>query len=254
MATRTVSVKVVTVLPSESTAATVMVGVSVAPPTEPLIAVVKESRTAAPAVVANALDVALVNSGLVATRVKPAPVLFIESVENVAMPATAFTVVVPLSSAPTVLVPNATVTGPVKVAAVLLFTSCTVTTTGASAVPTVVVAGGCVVIASFVGVDAVAVAVNVTGEPVRPAAVAVNDCAPTKVPSRQVVCAIPLTSVATVAAPTTPLLEAANATDTPCTGSPSVAFTRTVTCCASREPVGPVCVLPETSVMLAGVG
>ena len=179
------------------------------------------------------------------------PTRFTVSVENVATPATAFTVVVPPSVAPPGLAPNVTLTGPVKAVVVMLWASLTVRTIGASVAPAVVDAG-CVVSTTRIGMAAVPVAPNVTGEPLRPAALAVTVCAPTIEPSVHAVCATPLASVTALAVATDPPPEAtAKLTFTPPTPTPSLALTFATSGCGSSVPTVALWASPDCAAIAA---
>ncbi len=206
-----------------------------------------------PAVIAKLLEVAPVSAPDAAVSVYVPGTLRRRSL-NVATPATAFTVAVPVSSAPAGA-PAAmpTVTAPVNADATAPLASTAFTTTaGVSAAPAAVVAGGCTANTRRTGSIDRAVAVNATGEPDSPVAVAVRDCAPAVGPRRHVVWALPDASVVTVAEPTEPPLAAAKVTGTPGAPWPSVAVTRTTTGWGSVVLTGPVWPLPDTAAIALG--
>src|SRR5215831_3164826 len=142
----------VTLLSSESTAATLIVGVRL----EPDFCVtagwtVKARATAGPAVMLKVVLDAPVRPVELAFSTYPLPVLSMLTVENVATPATAPTVVVPRSVAPLVPVPDliASVTLPTNVGTGFPAASCAVIwIAGANGTPATVFFG-CTVTASF---------------------------------------------------------------------------------------------------------
>jgi hypothetical protein len=99
-------------------------------------------------------------------------------------------------------------------------------------------------IARFAAAPAVAVALNVTGDPVRPVTVAVADCDPAAVPSVHVVPARPLPFVDTDVLPTDPL-PAANVTLVPLTAFPYWSVTFATMLLPSVVPTVAVWLLPE---------
>src|SRR5512134_2657266 len=130
IASVTVPVNVVAVLPSASRAVTWTAGVIAAPAAVLPGWTVNASWVAAPAVIVNGALVAWVRPVAVATRVYPAPASSMLRPGKVATPATAATLVVPSSTPPGGgFAPMATVTGPVKPVAVLPNTSRAVTAT-----------------------------------------------------------------------------------------------------------------------------
>ena len=205
-----------------------------------------------PVVIANAGDVADVSEPLEATSVKPVPALAMDSPPNVARPATAFSVVVPLNEAPTEFAPSAIVTAPVNGVATLPAASVAATITFGS-VPVAVLLAGDWLNTSFVGVTLVAVALNVAGLEI-PAIVAVSVCGPAIPPSVHVADTLPLASVVAVVDPTDPPFDALNATGTPASAAPSVAVTRATTALGSAAPAGPVCPDPLAAAMAPGTG
>ncbi len=102
--------------------------------------------------------------------------------------------------------------------------------------------------------DAVPVALNVTGEPVSPATVAVAVCAPTVAPSVQLIVARPEALVTDVAADTLPPpVTMAQFTVTPATGAADALVTLTTIGLASAVLTVPVWLLPElTAMVVAG--
>src|ERR1035437_1479082 len=168
---------------------------------------------------------------------------------NVATPATAVTVTVPPKVAPPGFAPNARVTGPVNVVAMLPLLSSAVMTNGASAAPDEPF-DGCVVTTSFDATAACARAVKVSGEFVSVPAEAVADCVPAVGPSVHEVCASPLASETTLAFATLPApVATAKFTVTPETPTPSPAATFTTSGCASCVPTLPVCPLPPCAMI-----
>ena len=248
----TVPENVVIALPLVSCTATTGAGVIGCPATVLPGEVLNASWLALPATTLNGDVVALASEPLDATRVKPVPSRFTESPANVATPLTAFTEVVPLSTAPVAFPPSAMLTAPLNVVAVLPFSSCTVKTT-VDSVPPAAVLAGCVVTTSFVATTGVAVALKVA-DPATPAAVAASVCAPAPAPTVHVVCALPFASVATVLAPTEPPLVAAKLTSTPLTPPPSVAVTRTATGRGRVVPTVPVWPEPDTTAIALATG
>ena len=106
---------------------------------------------------------------------------------------------------------------------------------------------GVIVNCTSAAAPAVPVAVNVTGDPVRPADVAVSEFAPAVVPSVQLVTvAMPLASVVTADVGTTvpPPVATANVTDTPDFGFPFASVTSTLGSVATAEPATADCPLP----------
>src|SRR6266566_4626648 len=153
IATVTFSVNPVAVLLLASSAVTCTAGVIAAPADVVLGCTEKTSCVAGPAVMLNAVLVAL--PAPVAVRVYPLPTLSIDRLANVATPALAATVAVPASVPLPGFVPIATVTFPVNPVAVLLLASSAVTcTAGVIAVPADVVLG-CTENTSCVAVPAV---------------------------------------------------------------------------------------------------
>src|SRR5438876_259003 len=110
------------------------------------------SWVAVPAVIVNELLVVELHPVAVAVILSYPPVFRSVSVENVATPPTAATVVVPPKVLPPGLLPSATVTGPVKLGTTLLAASSALTcTAGLIAAPATVV-DGCTVNTSWVAV------------------------------------------------------------------------------------------------------
>ena len=92
----------------------------------------------------------------------------------------------------------------------------------------------------------VPVALNVTGEPVKPVAVAVTVWEPEAEPKRQVVWASPLASVTALALPTEPPPAAtAKLTTVPPTPTPSEAATLTTSGCGSCDPTAALWPAPD---------
>src|ERR1017187_3064505 len=168
MATVTVDVSVVTVLPPASCTVTTGCVVHAVPPVPPVVGVVNASFAAAPSVMLNALLVALVSAPSVAANVYPVPILsiFKALALKLATPATAAFVNVPLNTPPgPALVPIATVTVETSVVTVLPPASCTVTTgCVAQAVPPVP-PPGCVVKNNLVAAPVTSVSVPKLVEP-----------------------------------------------------------------------------------------
>ena len=105
------------------------------------------------------------------------------------------------------------------------------------------------------GTTAIAVCVNVTGDPLTPASVAVTVTAPGVEPSVCTTWAKPSESVEVVALLTLPPpLVTANVTGIERTPSESAALTRTRRASGSAVPTVPVWPLPLTSEMIAGTG
>jgi len=129
----------------------------------------------------------------------------------------------------------------------LLFASCSWSTgCRANVTPLCALLDGAVVITSFVAVPAVPVAVNVTGLPVKPLAVAVTVFVPTAFPRvHDVTVAIPLPFVVAGFVPLTDPLPAvtANVTVTPATGLPLASVTITAGGEATAVPAGADCVV-----------
>src|SRR5207253_1483085 len=102
------------------------------------------------------------------------------------------------------------------------------------------------------GAPAVPVAVNVTGLPFTPGAVAVNVFAPAVVPSVQLpTAAMPLALVVWLAPVMLPLPgPTANVTETPCTGLPFASFTITAGAVATALFTVAVCLSPPLTAML----
>ena len=181
------------------------------------------------------------------------------SAENVATPAIALALEVPASVPPLGLALSATLTTPVKLDTGSPSVSRAVTTMAIGVPePIELPAAGPLDRDRRVAGNSVPVAENDTGEPDRPAAVAVAVCDSAVSPSVHDVCAAPFASVVAVAGFTEPPLAAANVTGTPATPSPSAAVTRTTSGWASVRGVGfptmPVCPLPETAAMALATG
>jgi len=157
---------------------------------------------------------------------------------KLATPATAFAVSVPESVELPGFAPSAIATPPVKVVSRFPCASRASTVIVPSAAPATPAVGEAVN-TSCVAPDDAAVAVNVTGLPLSPAAVAVRVWAPAAGPSVQLVDAIPFASDSTAAAPTLPPSFARNVTVVPSTGVASIAVTRTETGVGSVDPAGP---------------
>lgn len=171
---------------------------------------------------------------------------------NVATPATAFTVVVPPSTAVGGPFVNATVIAPVKLATGLPRPSrASITHPGVIGVPAVP-APVLSVNTSCDAVPAVAVAVKSCGEPVSPPAVACTVAVPGTDGSVSVVLADPPASVAVVVALNAPPAEViAQSTAKPDTPFPKLSITRTTNGAASAVITAPDCALPDTVVSCA---
>src|SRR5262249_49282143 len=116
----------------------------VAPATALVGSVEKLIADGAPTLMLNGLLVVPVRPALAALSVYPVPPLFNFKLLNVATPATALTVVVPLSVAPPGLVPIEIVTAAVLLVTTLPLASCTCTVTaGVMAVPATAFDGCC---------------------------------------------------------------------------------------------------------------
>ena len=90
-----------------------------------------------------------------------------------------------------------------------------------------------------------AVAVKVTGEPIRPVLVTVTDCAPGVMPSVHTARARPLTSEVVVwPEREPPPVATVQASATPPTGLPSESVTTTTSFCGNAAPAAPVCAFP----------
>src|SRR5262249_17371784 len=139
-----------------------------------------------------------------------------------------------------------------KFVATLPFASCAVNATPIGAPDAAEV--GCVVTTSFVAVAAFAVAVNVTGDPVKPVALAVTVCVLAVGPSVHVVCANPLDSVVAVVVRIEPPPDAtANVPATPATPTPSDALTLATSGCATGFPANPVWLFPDCAAIALGL-
>jgi hypothetical protein len=153
-----------------------------------------------------------------------------ESPLKVATPETPFTAVPPVNVPLPALLPKVTPTETVDVVTRFPYWSCTSTVTVGLIVAPATTEDGWDTNASLDAASATPVAVKVTGEPVRPVAVAVTVLAPAVVPSVQAgPVAMPELSVVTVVPePSEPdPVDTANVTDTPLTALPcaSVTFT-----------------------------
>src|SRR6266699_3915969 len=153
IATVTFSVNPVAVLLLASSAVTCTAGVIAAPADVVLGCTEKTSWVAVPAVMLNAVLVAL--PAPVAVSVYPVPTLSIDSPANVATPPDAACVAVPDKAPPDGLVPMARVTFPVKPVAVFPFASWAVTSTAGVILPPATVLVGCTVNTSVAAVPAV---------------------------------------------------------------------------------------------------
>src|SRR5687767_6169523 len=132
------AVEPVTVLLNASCTVTRTAGAMAAPAVAFVGWTVIASLVAAAGVMLKAAEVAPVSGADAAVSVYPVPVRSMDSVENVATPDTAATVVVPDSVPPPGLVPIATPMLAVELRTVLLNASCTVTcTAGAMATPAI---------------------------------------------------------------------------------------------------------------------
>jgi len=122
-----------------------------------------------------------------------------------------------------------------------------------NATPLCAVAGGGVLIVSWVAAPAVPVAVNVTGLPESDPEVAINVFCPAVGPSVQLpTVAIPLASLIWVAPVTLPLPgPGAKVTDTPETGLPNASVTSTDGAIKTALPAGAVCPPPPWGAIVA---
>src|SRR5205814_1448674 len=143
IATVTFPVNPVAVLLLASSAVTCTAGVIVAPADVVLGCTENTSCVAVPAVMLNAVLVAL--PAPVAVSVYPIPTLSIDSPANVATPPDAACVAVPDKAPPDGLVPMASVTLPVNPVAVFPFASCAVTSTAGAMLAPATVLVGCTV-------------------------------------------------------------------------------------------------------------
>src|SRR3954471_21703918 len=142
MATVTLAVELVTVLPNASCTVPWTAGAMAVPAIALAGWTVKASLAAAAGLMVNAELDAPVSAPDAAVSVYPAPALSMERLENVATPLTAATVVVPDSVPPPGLVPMATVMPAVEPVTVFPNASCTVTcTAGLTALPAVALVG-----------------------------------------------------------------------------------------------------------------
>src|SRR6266571_1610944 len=107
IATVTSPVNAVAMFPWASSAVTSIAGVIAAPAAVPVGCTVTTSWVAAPGVMSNPVLVAAVSAVALAVSVYPVPALSMLRFENVATPATAATVAVPLIAAETVFWPTA---------------------------------------------------------------------------------------------------------------------------------------------------
>ena len=195
----------------------------------------------------------------VACSTYPVPGFAMLMAGNEAVPPDAATVVVPASEPPAGLALSATVMLPVKPSAASPSTSCAATTSGVG-VPEGMSApaAGPLVRTSFVAGLPAPVAVNVTGEPVSPATVAVAVCTAPAMPRLHDVCASPAASVTMVVGLTEPPFAAANVTDTPPTPRPSAAVTRTAmgwaSVCVVGLPMIPDWLLPDATPTAVATG
>src|SRR5688572_22307527 len=129
IATVMLAVELVTVFPNASCTATCTAGLIAAPAVALVGWTVNASRDAAAGVMLNADEVAPVSGAAAAVSLSPVPDFSMESLENVATPAAADTVVVPDSVPPPGLVPIATVMLAVELVTVFPNASCTTTCT-----------------------------------------------------------------------------------------------------------------------------
>src|SRR5256884_114104 len=143
IATVTFPVNPVAVLLLASSAVTCTAGVIAAPADVVLGSTEKTSCVAVPAVILNAVLVAL--PAPVAVSVYPVPTLSIDSPANVATPPDAAWVAVPDKAPPDGLVPMASVTLPVNPVAVFPFASWAVPSTAGVMLPPATVLVGCTV-------------------------------------------------------------------------------------------------------------
>jgi hypothetical protein len=136
----------------------------------------------------------------------------------------------------------------------LPYTSWTSTTGAVSSVATTAVCGSSDRLTIVVGAPGCAVALNTTGEPVKPETDAVAVCGPATVPSVRVAVATPLMSVNDVAGRRSPpAASTAQCTCTPCTGAPPASRTRTAYCVPRVAATTPLCPSPALSAMLVAV-
>ncbi len=253
MATETGSVKVGTMFPPASRAATATMN------GEPgLVAggcTVKVSAAGAPMVMLNAALVAAPRAPEVARIVIPVPSPASARSLKVATPATAARVSVPPSTAPEGLLSRAIVTFPVK--PVTSFPSASrarTVTAGASTAPEVVLTG-CTPNTSCVAAPTTAVAENDAVAPPSEGTTARAVCTPGAAPSVSVVRASPLASVvSTSRLSVPPPVSTSKLTGTPCTPRPSAARTRATRGCASASPTVPVCAEPDWAMTFCATG
>src|SRR5882724_11279886 len=155
IASVTVPVNAVAVLPCASCAVTWTAGVIEAPAVALDGCTENTRRVAAPAAMLNGA-LGTVGRPLAAmVSVYPVPILSILKVANVATPLRAATVVVPDSAPPSGLVPIPAITLPVNPVAVLPCASCTVTCTAGVIVAPAVVLVGCTVNTSWLAAPGV---------------------------------------------------------------------------------------------------
>jgi hypothetical protein len=185
-----------------------------------------------------------------------APTVSRTSWSKVAIPATAITASAPPSVAPSTPVAISTETVPTNPVAMLPCASRAATTIGASVSPASAVAAGSVSIVSAVAAPAVAVAVNVTGEPPSPSAAAVTSRFEGTRSSSTEVAAMPSASVATTASDSVPSpVTRVHVTSTPLTPLPKSSVTRTRNGAGSVVPTTAVCASPSSrAIVLAAAG
>src|SRR2546425_992667 len=173
MASVTLPVKPVAVLPFASRAVTSIAGVMLAPATVLVGCTVNTRVAAVPAVILNAVLVPVAGPVALAVRVYPVPTLSIETGGAAARPSTATSGAAASIDPPPALVPMASVTLPVNPVAVLPFASRAVTSTAGAMLAPATVLVGCTVNTRVAAVPAVtlnAVLVPVAG----PVALAVS--------------------------------------------------------------------------------
>src|SRR6266853_2045286 len=155
MASVTLPVKPVAVLPFASRAVTSTAGVMLAPETVLVGCTVNTRVAAVPAVILKVVLVPVAGPVALAVSVYPVPTLSIDSAGKVAMPPAAAWVPVPDKVPPDGLVPIATVTLPVNPVAVFPFASRAVTSIAGVMLPPATVLVGCTVNTRVAAVPAV---------------------------------------------------------------------------------------------------
>ena len=245
----------VAVLPLASRAVTTIDG-AMAVPAGPLDGcVVKASVAGAPALTVKGALVTPVRPLLAPRSVTLAPTALMERSPNRATPFTAVTIVVPPRSAPTGPLPNAMVTGPVKLVAVLPKLSWASTTTAGENATPAFTAEGCVVNTSLLAAPATPMAEKVCVAPVTFTTEADTVCAPVAPPSVHTTEASPFASVRDCAVDRVPPPDVTeNETGTPWTPTLSTALTRTRSGWASAAPTAPVWPDPLCATSALAVG